>query len=371
VTASSIGPAELARRLAGLVVRVARVAVDVGAAPLADYPDGDRPTSTVRIGGVAATAGAADGRRGEPVGCGENVSFLPSEHAAFASLAAALAPRLAAAGAVSVATALDIVSEVAPPADRGGAPSGPYARAALEAALVDLAMRQAGLGLQALAGVRTGALRVVRSLATGPELGRRIAELRATGYTGGLKLDVDPGWSRATRQALAGEAGIAILDFKGRGDAELVRDLADRFPTGVIFEDPPAAEARRRIARDAPIEDLAAAAVAVGRGECLNLKAPRMGGPLAVLHAIALVAGAGAATDRAPGSVYLGGMWEVGAGRRQARQLAALFCPDAPNDLAPHAPRTPDELAGILPIALDVIGFGSAPPGGAEPGPRP
>jgi hypothetical protein len=209
----------------------------------------------------------------------------------------------------------------------------------------------------------------VRSLAAGPELGRRIAELRATGYTGGFKLDVDPGWSRAARQALAAEAGIAILDFKGRGDAELVRELADRFPLGVIFEDPPAAEARRRIARDAPIEDLAAAAGAVGRGECLNLKAPRMGGPLAVLQALALVAGAGDATERAPGSVYLGGMWEVGAGRRQARQLAALFCPDAPNDLAPHALRTREELAGILPIALDGIGFGPAAPR-AAPEPR-
>jgi hypothetical protein len=30
-------------------------------------------------------------------------------------------------------------------------------------------------------------------------------------------------------------------------------------------------------------------------------------------------------------------MFEVGVGRAQARQLAALFCPNAPNDLAPHA----------------------------------
>jgi L-alanine-DL-glutamate epimerase-like enolase superfamily enzyme len=355
VTAPSIGPAELARRLAGLVVRVDTVTVDAGAAPLADYPGGARPTSTVRIGGVAAA--------GETVGCGENVSFLPSEHAAFATLAAALAPALTAAGAVSVAAALDIVSEAGPPPARRRGPFGPYARAALEAALVDLGMRQAGLGLQAFAGMRTGSLRVVRSLAAGPGLdpGRQIGQLRATGYTGGLKLDVDPGWSRATRQALAGETGIAILDFKGRGDDDLVRDLADRFPPGVLFEDPPTAAARRTVSRDAPIEDLTAAARAVERGECLNLKAPRMGGPLAVLQALALAGARGATDDRAPVAVYLGGMWEVGAGRRQARQLAALFCPDAPNDLAPHSPRAPEELAGVLPIALDAIGFGSAP----------
>jgi hypothetical protein len=32
--------------------------------------------------------------------------------------------------------------------------------------------------------------------------------------------------------------------------------------------------------------------------------------------------------------VYVGGMFEVGVGRRQLRDLASVLCPDAPNDLA-------------------------------------
>jgi hypothetical protein len=33
--------------------------------------------------------------------------------------------------------------------------------------------------------------------------------------------------------------------------------------------------------------------------------------------------------------VYVGGMFEIGVGRRQLRDLASVLCPDAPNDLAP------------------------------------
>ena len=33
--------------------------------------------------------------------------------------------------------------------------------------------------------------------------------------------------------------------------------------------------------------------------------------------------------------VYVGGMFEIGVGRRQLRDLASVLCPDGPNDLAP------------------------------------
>jgi hypothetical protein len=35
--------------------------------------------------------------------------------------------------------------------------------------------------------------------------------------------------------------------------------------------------------------------------------------------------------------VYFGGMFEVGCGRRQLWDLAALLAPDGPNDVAPIA----------------------------------
>ena len=60
------------------------------------------------------------------------------------------------------------------------------------------------------------------------------------------------------------------------------------------------------------------------------------------------------------GRAYFGGMFEVGPGREQARQLAAIFCPDAPNDLAPfHGGAS--SLQGESPsvIRLDQPGFGA------------
>jgi hypothetical protein len=40
--------------------------------------------------------------------------------------------------------------------------------------------------------------------------------------------------------------------------------------------------------------------------------------------------------------VYVGGMFEIGVGRRQLCDLASVLCPDAPNDLAPsRLPRRP------------------------------
>jgi hypothetical protein len=59
-------------------------------------------------------------------------------------------------------------------------------------------------------------------------------------------------------------------------------------------------------------------------------------------------------------------MFEIGAGRRQARALAALFCADGPNDLAPHdlaGPSAAAEHDETRPVRLDGIGFGSDPAG--------
>jgi hypothetical protein len=232
----------------------------------------------------------------------------------------------------------------------------------VEAALIDLALRQAGLGLGALTGVAQTRLRFVVSFDGGGDPLGHIGRLRAAGWPGALKLDVDPGWSEPTRRALAAEAGLAILDFKGRGDGALVRDLSGRFPAA-IFEDPPSTEGHPRCARDAPVVDVDAAAAALARGEAINLKAPRMGGPLAALRALELARAAAPAPADAP-RAYWGGMFEIGAGRRQARALAALFCPDAPNDLAPHdlaRPGAGAEHGETRRVRLDPIGFGTDP----------
>ena len=163
-----------------------------------------------------------------------------------------------------------------------------------------------------------------------------------------IKVDVDPAWDAATAAALAALPGVAVLDFKGRGDAPLAKVLSSHFPAA-LFEDPPAGTAHARIARDASLGDAAAVGAALARGEAVNLKAPRMGGPLQVLRALELV-------HARPGAIaYLGGMFEVDVGRTQARQLGALFCADGPNDLAP--------LQGAggarrMTVRLDTPGFG-------------
>ena len=66
-----------------------------------------------------------------------------------------------------------------------------HARAALEAALIDLGLRQAGLSLYDLTGVRETALRFVVSLAADPGLSA-IARVRAARFSGSLKIDLDP-----------------------------------------------------------------------------------------------------------------------------------------------------------------------------------
>lgn len=327
----SATPGALADALAALPVFVSSVSVRRSTVPIDDYAGGARPSSVVCLSG-----------RGH-LGHGENVAFTEDEHAQFAAGAAALlvGPADARTGRVGA---------LIHPAASG------HGRAAVEAALIDLGLRQVGTTLAELTGVARAALRVVISFAACAAPAARVRQLRARGRGEDLKIDVDPAWGRDAQAALASEAGVAILDFKGRGDARLASQLSTLFPAA-IFEDPPAGTAHARIARDAPLTDARAVAAALGRQEAVNIKAPRMGGPLEALRGLDLAMRAGI-------TAYLGGMFEVGVGRRQARQLAALFCPTAPNDLAPFIESASAAGGGNRAgtwapiIRLDTLGFG-------------
>jgi L-alanine-DL-glutamate epimerase-like enolase superfamily enzyme len=343
----TLSPGALADLLGALPVRVSSVEVRTGLVAVDDYAGG-RPTSVVLLAGGGHT------------GSGENVAFTAEEHADFA----ARAP-----------------TSLTGAAGRVGALLGPelprYERAALEAALIDLAMRQAGASLATFTGRREASLRFVVSFAATPDPVGRIEQLRAAGYAGAFKIDVDPDWSELTHRALAKKACqdtdvVAILDFKGRGDAELARALGALFPT-TILEDPPVGIAGARVARDAALGDARAVGEAVGRGEAVNLKAPRMGGPLELLRGLEIAVRGGARADAVAGTpadtvAYLGGMFELGVGRAQARQLAALYCGDAPNDLAvvglaaaaSGARVVRGAEASLTAIALDAPGFGGS-----------
>ncbi len=323
------GAGELARALGALEVTVERVSCRSGLVAVDDYPGG-RPATVVEVAG--------QGHRG----FGELVSFTRDEHLAFAArLTGMLGPGR---GRVEELVRSD----------------PPHERAAVEAALIDLGLRQAGLSPGQLWGAEEASLRWVVSLSALADPLSRIAHQLARpageGERGGtspparteLKLDVHDGWTDDVIQGLRAQR-VVTLDFKDRGTLALAHRLSRVFPD-VIFEDPPPGCRHLHIARDRPLAVIEDVAAAVARGEWVNLKAPRMGGFLALLRAM----------EVAGGRAYIGGMFEVGPGREQARQLAAMFCPDAPNDLAPFAGGR-SSLQGPSPsgIRLDRPGFGA------------
>ena len=310
-------------RLGSLEVRVDAADVRIERRCRSPTHPGGRPSSVVRLSGAGHT------------GQGENVAFELDEHERFVRTVSEWFREHASERRLEVGSALPSL------------PS-PYERAALEAALIDLALRQANLTLAALTDTEWGSLRFVASLGATAEPLAAIASWRRAGFRGDLKLDADPSWPGGVQRALGDTTGVAIVDFKRRGDAAFAQALAALFPDARL-EDPPDGwtpdAPPARIARDATLlgEDDVVAALA--RGESVNLKAPRMGGPLAVLRSLEHASRRSAmqptgmppngSTPASPEPLaYLGGMFEVGIGRTQARLLAALYCPDAPNDLA-------------------------------------
>jgi L-alanine-DL-glutamate epimerase-like enolase superfamily enzyme len=321
----------LADALSALSVQLTSQCVEPSAVPLPDYLGGPRPSSVVRLAGAGH------------FGSGENVAFFQADHERFAALARGWLTSLRGGRPLTVASALTAFAGTG------------YERAALEAALIDLGLRQAGLSLHDLTGVREARLGVVVSLAadTAPE--RALDERRRAGYMGPFKLDVSPAWSEAKLTALALDSSIAIFDFKGRGEVAAAQLLADQSATALL-EDPPSgfrASAAGRISRDAGVTNRFRVGAARAKGEAVNLKAPRMGGPLELLRGLELAFTSG----NAP--IYFGGMFEVGVGRSQARQLAALYCPNGPNDLAANTVERRVENPPLV-IPLDHPGFGAA-----------
>src|SRR5438552_11688921 len=201
----------------------------------------------------------------------------------------------------------------------------PCERAALEAAAIDLALQQAGTSLLALAGVAPRPVRYVVSYG-------RLRDPMADSEPGvELKLDVDPGWDEATWASLR---RVAVLDFKGTG-SPADHERAHRAVPEALIEDalagPWSASLSTRLSFDAPFTSARALDALPVRPAAVNLKPARMGGVLEALACAERCAREGI-------DVYVGGMFEVAVGRRQLRTLAALLCPDAPNDVAPLVP---------------------------------
>ncbi len=327
-----LGPGALAERLAALPVVVESCRVEVGDAAVAGYyDDAPRPTSVVVLEGLG------EGR-------GECVAWTGAEQRKFAEACPALAPS----GPTTVGAVHVSLRD-----------AHPYHAAAIEAAAIDLALKQAHANPFLLASRPARPLRWCRSLggaavamAGGPvEAIRSVLEREPWAR---IKIDVEAGtWDAGAWRAMAVTDRVVVLDFKQRGDEHEVA-LAHRWLPEAWLEDPPRAALqadapwRRRVALDAYVSsaaDLVPPPLVPG---AVNIKAPRMGGPLEALRALEVC-------ERAGWSAYMGGMFEVGPGRAQARVLASLFAADQWNDVAPLAPG--DMAAERIPIRGGFAGF--------------
>lgn len=329
------GPGALADRLAALPLTIESLSVGIDAIPVPGYyEDEPRPTAVVALAG------------GRQVGRGENVAWTPREQAAFAAACAALElPPETAVGEVSELLRLHLAD--------------PYGRAAVEGAAIDLALRQAGTNPFLLAERAPEPVAFCWSLGSRPDPRPAVEEVLGADPEARLKLDVPAaGWPRGTWEFLARTGRVAVIDFKREGELDQVR-LAHAWLPDAWIEDPPVEAAtldpsgpwRARVALDGyvlAVVDLDDPAIPPA---AVNVKAPRVGGWLEALGCME--------TCRRRGwHAYVGGMFEVGVGRAQARVLAALWSPRAWNDLAPVRRSTSEPRASSpLAPAGEFLGF--------------
>ena len=292
--------------LSALTVAVEDASCRCAEIALPVYPDASRPTGVVTL--VA----------GELRGSGEHVAFTVAEQRTFRDAVVPRVPR----GRGRLDAFVEAIHALT---------TKPYERAALEAAAIDLALRQARTNCARLIGVEPRPARYVLSFGPTPDPLAAIAAAAAGELD--VKLDVDPRWDEHTLAALATSGRVAVLDWKGGGAREDHERVHAALPNAFI-EDPDPAGAPwsaglcARLAADSAVTRAADVTAAAVTPAAVNLKPARMGGVLEALEAAARCARFGR-------DVYWGGMWEVGPGRQQLRVLAALLAPEAPNDIAP------------------------------------
>jgi len=308
-------------------------------------------------------------RGGDAEGLGEDVGGdMADPDGAFL----AAAPSLALAGAWTLATlyehlaGLDLWPEP-PEWDMARR----WRRWAFESAALDLALAQAGLGLGEALGREPAPVRFVNSLGLGDPpvfatVGRRLERYPALRF----KLDAQASWSPSLAAEVAATGAVEVIDFKGRYGIPVEDEFAllamyeavlDRFPDAIL-EDPhdrPDVAAliephAARVSFDAPIATAADIAATPFGARTVNVKPSRIGGVRPLLEIYEHC-------ERNGVRMYGGGMGEVGVARGQIELLAALFHPDAPNDVAPSAYNMADVAAGLpespLRPATGVTGF--------------
>jgi hypothetical protein len=230
-----------------------------------------------------------------------------------------------------------------------------YRRWAWESAALDLALTQAGATLADVTGRTPRPVNYVVSTRV-----TKVEPLRELHPGLRFKLDPGPDWSDETIDRLADLACVDTADFKGvyRGsfgqppDARLYRRIAEAFPDawledpGLVPETDDVLRAHRdRITWDAPIHSVADAEALPFPPKCLNVKPSRFGTVRRLFEFYEWCDARGIA-------LYGGGQFELGIGRVQIQELASLFHPDMPNDVAPAEFNQAEIPRGVQPSPL-------------------
>jgi hypothetical protein len=239
-----------------------------------------------------------------------------------------------------------------------------YRRWAIESAALDLALRQAG---KSLAGVLEREPRPVTFVVSSrmgdpPTLApvtRRLAAYPALRF----KLDGTPDWSDELIAGLVETGAVDSIDFKGaykgtivdvETDPAFYAKIAETFPDAWLedpdLDDEAAHDALRpyedRITWDAPIHSIDDILARKVIPKTVNLKPSRFGSVEALFAAYDFC------EQRGMGA-YGGGQYELSVGRGQIQYLAAIFHPDAPNDIAPAGYDALDPEPGLPASPLD------------------
>jgi L-alanine-DL-glutamate epimerase-like enolase superfamily enzyme len=242
-----------------------------------------------------------------------------------------------------------------------------YRRWAYESALLDLALRQAGLSFAQALGRDARPVRFCASPAGDPaSLLARYPDLE-------VKIDAQADWSSDDMARIAATGRVRVVDLKGHYSGDWNRHpddpvafsaaVADAFPD-VVIEDPPLGAAMaafvdanaHRISFDAPVHSLADLLRLPRTGWC-NIKPSRFATVERLLECIEHC-------ERYGIQMYGGGQFEIGPGRAQIQAVAAALYPDGPNDVAPSGYNAASPADGLPSSPLPApagIGLGEWP----------
>jgi hypothetical protein len=233
-----------------------------------------------------------------------------------------------------------------------------YRRWAFESAALDLALKQNDTNLAALLGYEYNPIRFVVSTRLGePSTFDRIETLLQYNPDLEFKLDPTPDWSDRLINQLTDSGRVQILDLKGNAprtslaqpaNPDLYQRIIDAFPDSIL-EDPVFTDETRplftghedRVSWDAQITGVESVESVPFQPEFLNIKPQRFGSVESLLDTIEYC-------KQNSIRPYGGGQFELDVGRKYLHELASLFYPEAPNDVAPRI-YNKSEIAGDLP----------------------